>query len=105
MDQAVLNVNYVADLSPYRTMKVRILNERTTAWLFRNDILQCFRTGFREAVEEFENGVIFEGRRFLRKHHSKYGLGRNELKGLCERCLASVLQNQFSSARLKIYWL
>jgi len=63
MDQAGLNVKFVADLSPYRTMKVRILNGAHTA-LVPYAYLQCFRT-VREAVEDSRMGdylkkAIFE---------------------------------------------
>jgi tagaturonate reductase len=63
MDQAGLNIKFVADLSPYRTMKVRILNGAHTA-LVPYAYLHGFRT-VREAVEDSRMGdylkkAIFE---------------------------------------------
>jgi tagaturonate reductase len=59
LDQAGLNVKFVTDLTPYRTMKVRILNGAHTT-LVPYAYLHGFRT-VREAVEDSEMGS------FLRK--------------------------------------
>jgi tagaturonate reductase len=63
MDQAGLNVKFVTDLSPYRTMKVRILNGAHTV-LVPYAYLHGFRT-VRESVEDPKMGgylkkVIFD---------------------------------------------
>lgn len=63
LDLAGLNVKFVADLSPYRTMKVRILNGAHTT-LVPYAYLHGFRT-VREAVEDLAMGsflskAIFE---------------------------------------------
>jgi tagaturonate reductase len=52
LDQAGLNVKFIADLTPYRTMKVRILNGAHTA-LVPYAYLHGFRT-VRESVEDPE---------------------------------------------------
>jgi len=52
LDQAGLNVKFVVDLTPYRTMKVRILNGAHTA-LFPYAYLHGFRT-VRESIEDPE---------------------------------------------------
>lgn len=63
LDRAGLNVKFVTDLTPYRTMKVRILNGAHTT-LVPYTYLHGFRT-VREAVEDLEMGdylkkAIFE---------------------------------------------
>jgi tagaturonate reductase len=63
LDQAGLNVKFVADLTPYRTQKVRILNGAHTAlvpWAYLNGLRTLRESVENPPIGKFLRDVIFE---------------------------------------------
>jgi tagaturonate reductase len=63
LDQAGLNVKFVADLTPYRTQKVRILNGGHTAlvpWAYLNGMRTVRESVENPVIGKFLRDVIFE---------------------------------------------
>jgi tagaturonate reductase len=63
LDQAGLNVKFVADLTPYRTQKVRILNGAHTAlvpWAYLNGLRTVRESVENPPIGKFLRDVIFE---------------------------------------------